>query len=54
MPLTIAGAIFHCYDLITIFYCAFNGAALLLTTIVYIYKADVYDKTMQKAQDTVK
>ena len=44
MPLTIICGIFGMYDLMTIFYCAFNVFALLTTTVLYIYKADKYDK----------
>ena len=45
MPLTILCAIGHCYDLLVFFYLLFNGFALLSTTIIYIYKADRYDRT---------
>ncbi len=45
MPLAILCGILQCYDLMTIFYCAFNVFALLSTTVIYIYKADKYDKT---------
>lgn len=45
MPLTIICAIFKAYDLMTIFYLLFNGFALLSTTVIYIYKADKYDRT---------
>ena len=44
MPLTIVCAIWHCYDLMVLFYLLFNGFALLSTTVIYIYKADTYDK----------
>ncbi len=44
MPLTIICAIWHCYDLLVFFYLLFNGFALLSTTIIYIYKADKYDR----------
>lgn len=44
MPLTIVCAIWQCYDLIVLFYLLFNGFALLSTTIIYIYKADRYDR----------
>lgn len=45
MPLTIVCAFWHCYDLLVLFYLLFNGFALLSTTIIYIYKADKYDRT---------
>lgn len=45
MPMTIICAIFNAYDLMVIFYLLFNAFALLLTTILYIYKADRYDRT---------
>ena len=48
MPLTIVSAIFSAYDLMTIFYCAFNVFALVSTTMIYIYKADKYDKEHSK------
>ena len=48
MPLVIVCGIFNAYDLMTLFYCAFNGAALLSTTAIYIYKADKYDKKGKK------
>jgi hypothetical protein len=44
MPLTIICAIWRCYDLMVLFYLLFNGFALLSTTVIYIYKADKYDK----------
>lgn len=44
MPLTIICAIWNCYDLMVLFYLLFNGFALLSTTIIYIYKADKYDR----------
>lgn len=43
MPLTIIGYIFDCYSYIVLFYLAFNGFALLSTTIMYAYKANKYD-----------
>lgn len=45
MPLTIICAIWHSYDIMVLFYLLFNGFALLSTTIIYIYKADKYDRT---------
>lgn len=45
MPLTIICAFTHSYDLMVIFYLLFNGFALLSTTVLYIYKADKYDRT---------
>lgn len=45
MPLTIICGIFGWYDFMTLFYCAFNVFALISTTVIYIYKADKYDKT---------
>lgn len=44
MPLIILCAIIKTYDLLTIFYFLFNGFALLSTTIIYIYRADQYDR----------
>ena len=44
MLLTIICAIFNAYDLMTIFYFMFNGAALLATTVLFVYKADKYDR----------
>lgn len=44
MLLTILCAIFNAYDLITVFYFLFNGAALVITTILFIYKADKHDR----------
>ena len=44
MPLTIVCYIFCAYDLMTVFYFLFNGAALLVTTVLFIYKANKYDK----------
>ena len=43
MPLMIVCGIFSAYDLMTLFYCAFNVFALLSTTVIYIYKANKYD-----------
>lgn len=45
MPLAIVCGFLKYYDLMTIFYCAFNVFALLSTTVIYIYKADRYDRT---------
>ena len=44
MPLVILSGLFGAYDLLTIFYCAFNLFALITTTVLYIYKADKYDR----------
>ena len=44
MPLTILCTLFNAFDLMTLFYLAFNGFALLSTTVLYIYKANKYDK----------
>ena len=44
MPLTILCAVFNAYDLMTLFYLLFNGAALVLTTAYLIYKGDRYDR----------
>lgn len=44
MPLTILCGIFSLYDIMTLFYCAFNVFALISTTAIYIYKATKYDK----------
>lgn len=44
MPLTILCAILKAYDLMTIFYFLFNGFALASTAVIYIYKADKYDR----------
>ena len=43
MPLTICGLLFNCFDFIVIFYFAFNGFALISTTIMYAWKAEKYD-----------
>ncbi|MDU6156997.1 MAG: CDP-alcohol phosphatidyltransferase family protein [Bacteroides faecis] len=48
MPMTILCAIFNAYDLMVIFYLLFNGFALLSTSVLYIYKADKYDRTHVK------
>lgn len=45
MPLTFICAFFNSFDLMVLFYLLFNGFALLSTTIIYIYKADKYDRT---------
>lgn len=50
MPLTIICAVFNAYDLMTLFYCAFNGAALVLTTLLYSYKADKYDRSVSQSE----
>lgn len=44
MLLTIVCAIFMAYDLMTVFYFLFNGFALFSTAVIYIYKANKYDK----------
>lgn len=44
MPMTILCAIFNAYDLMVVFYLLFNGFALLSTSVLYIYKADKYDR----------
>lgn len=44
MPLTILCAIFYAYDLMVVFYLLFNGFALLSTAVIYIYKANKYDR----------
>lgn len=44
MPLVILCGIFNAYDIMTIIYFLFNGAALLATTVLFIYKADKYDR----------
>lgn len=48
MPLVILCPFFNAYDLMTVFYFLFNGFALLSTTVIYIYKADSYDRKNQK------
>ena len=48
MLLTIVCAIFKAYDLMTVFYFLFNGCALFLTAVMYIYKADKYDREYMK------
>lgn len=48
MPLTILCAIVKAYDLMTIFYFLFNGFALLSTVVIYIYRADKYDREHNK------
>lgn len=50
MPLTIVCAIWHCYDLMVFFYLLFNSFALLSTTVIYIYKADKYDRVQSNYQ----
>lgn len=45
MPLTIVGAIWNAYDLVVGFYLLFNGFALVITALMYIYKADKYDRS---------
>ena len=49
MLLSIVCCIFNAYDLMTLFYFLFNGAALAATTVLFIYKADRYDRERQKA-----
>ena len=49
MPLTIICAIVNAYDLMTFFYFLFNGFALVSTAMIYIYKADKYDREHSKA-----
>lgn len=44
MPLIILGVAFNAYDLVTLFYLLFNGFALASTTLIYLYKADKYDR----------
>ena len=44
MLFVILSVLFNAFDLMTIFYFLFNGAALLATTVLFIYKADKYDK----------
>ena len=44
MPATIICAYFNSYDLMVLFYLCFNGFALLSTSVLYIYKADKYDR----------
>ena len=44
MLFAIVSCIFNAYDLMTLFYFLFNGAALLATTVLFIYKADRYDR----------
>lgn len=44
MLFTILCCIFNAYDLMTVFYFLFNGAALVATTGLFIYKADKYDR----------
>lgn len=48
MPLTFICAYFNSFDLMVLFYLLFNGFALLSTTVIYIYKADKYDRTHVK------
>lgn len=45
MPMTILCAAYKSYDLMVFFYLLFNGFALLSTSVIYIYKADKYDRT---------
>ncbi len=44
MFLIILGVCLKCNDLVTLFYLAFNGFALLSTTVIYYKKANDYDK----------
>lgn len=44
MPMTILCAIFNAYDIMVLFYLFFNGFALFSTSVLYIYKADKYDR----------
>lgn len=48
MLLTIVCAVFNAYDLMTVFYFLFNGFALLSTVVIYIYKANKYDRKQMK------
>ena len=44
MPFVIVGYILNCYDLVVLFYLFFNSLALLSTTVMYVYKANKYDR----------
>ena len=44
MPLLFICEFLNCYDILSVFYFLFNGFALLSTSVIYIYKADKYDK----------
>ena len=44
MPLTIICALYQAYDLMIFFYVLFNAFALITTTVIYVYKADRYDR----------
>lgn len=44
MPLVILCGVFNAYDIMTIFYFLFNSAALMATTVLFVYKADKYDR----------
>lgn len=44
MPAIILCAVFNAYDIMVLFYLLFNGFALLSTSVLYIYKADKYDR----------
>ena len=44
MLLAIVCCIFNAYDLMTVFYFAFNAVALVATTILFILKSNKYDK----------
>lgn len=44
MPMTILCAIFKANDILVLFYVLFNAFALLSTSVLYIYKADKYDR----------
>ena len=50
MFLAIVCCIFNAFDLMTLFYFMFNGAALLATTVLFINKADRYDKMNRKIE----
>ena len=51
MPMSIVCAIFNTFDIMTLFYLAFNAFALVSTTVIYIYKASKYDATHGKEKE---
>lgn len=48
MPAIIVCGFLNSYDILVLFYLLFNAFALLSTTVIYIYKAEKYDRTHTK------
>lgn len=44
MFFSILSCVLNTFDLLTLFYCLFNGMALLTTTVYYLYKAEKTDR----------